>query len=291
MESEVSKLGKLYISTVDKNLQSMKKIIEDIHVSDSIPACKLNEMLNASSCNLTDKWKSSRKSLRTEIALKTIPEYPPNALQVSLIIDSMINLLDDSLDELMTKQQRALYVIELVRTLAVFNQYEISKESRKKISEYFNKILVIAITEILYEEKIKASDEFRERLDFSIQCYDCKCLVTDIFFELPLIELYGNDEAVKGIISLARIHRALFQVIKDSRDLERDIKNQTETPVVILFNEDEILDKYLDAMIEHYLKESTKFKPADFKKELQPIAKKLLELITEEATIYRKERA
>jgi hypothetical protein len=110
----------------------MEKIINDIKLSDSIPIIQLKEILGKSSQNLTDKWTSGRKSLRTEIAIKVIPNYPSKALQTALTIDSIVNLIDDNLDDLMSKQERTLYTIELVRNLANFNQQEISNESRKK---------------------------------------------------------------------------------------------------------------------------------------------------------------
>lgn len=288
MDRKLTEFKRLYKSTISENLASIDKIIDDVKINGSVSSRQFEEALNKSCCNLTDKWISGRKSLRTEIAHNIIPEYPAEILKISLVIDSIINLLDDSLDELMEKPERALYVIELVRALALFNKLNISSEAKERIFEYFNKILVIAISEILYEEKIKMSDSFEKQVDYSIKCYDCKCLVMDIFVELPLIELHGCKNHVKEITRLARIHRALYQIKKDFRDLERDLRNQTETPIVILSTEGKgELGKYIDAMIGHYEQEASNIGLDGHNSGCHEIICRLKELISSEISDYR----
>ena len=171
----------------------------------------------------------------------------------------------------------------MIRILAIFNQQEISSKSRLKISEYFNKILCVAIPEIIYKGKIKNTSDFEKRLDYSIGCYDCKSLDMDIFVELPLIKLYDNDREIDDIVSLTRIHRAICLIKKDFRDLEHDIENETETPLIILFGEGkENLKRYMGRMFEHYEKESVKMRKMEFCGNFQEIAKRLQELILKE---------
>lgn len=114
--------------------------------------------------------------------------------------------------------------------------------------------------------------------------------MTDIFFELPLIELYMKDRKIKDIVSLARIHRVLYQIKKDYQDIERDIKNQTETPLVVLFNERTYLKKYMDAMVSHYERESMKFELERFNGDFHLITKRLHGLISKAIAEYRNER-
>lgn len=289
MKNGISEFCRIYSSTTEDNLRAIREIAEEIRISDSISIDQFKNMLDRSSQNLMDKWNSGRKSLRTEIAFEILPEYPSDVLKASLIIDAIINLLDDNLDELMTKEERALYVIELVRIMAIFNHLSITSAARQKIFEYFNKILCIATSEIIYKEKIRASGDFNQQLHNSIQCYNCKCLVTDIFFELPLLELYGDDKRIRDIVSLTRIHRALFQIKKDYKDIERDIENQTETPIVILSKKHSSIEPYIDTMINHYEQKSGKIEPEEFDGDFQLIARNLLELIQNEIAEYRRE--
>lgn len=289
MNREISELRQLYLSTIDNNLRIIGEIVGEVQISDSIPVEQFKNMLDRSSQSLVDKWKSGRKSLRTEIAVKVLPKYPSAVLKTSLMIDAIINLLDDNLDELMTKEERVLNIVELVRATAIFNQQPASNEIKQRISGYFNKVLCIGISEILYGGKIKASGDFSQQLQYLIQCYDCKSLVTDIFFELPLLELYGNDKRIKDIVSLARIHRAVHQIKKDYRDLEWDIKNHTETPIIILSKKEGSVGQYMDAMMEHYEKESRKFEPAHFSEGFRTTIERLMESISEEVDEYRNE--
>ncbi len=290
LKTPITGFCQLYSSTTEDNLRAIGEILEDVRISDSIPIDQFKNMLERSSQNLMDKWSSGRKSLRTEIAFKILPEYPSAVLKTSLIIDAIIDSLDDNLDELMTKEERMLNIVELVRTTAIFNQLPVSDAARKKALEYFNKLLCIGISEILYKEKIKMLVDFKQQLHNSIKCYDCKSLVMDIFFELPLIELYGDDKNIKNIVSLARVHRAVCLIKKDFQDLEHDSENQTETPLVILSEKGkELLKKYMDAMMDYYERKNKKFEPGRFNGDFQLITKRLQELISKEIAGYRNE--
>ena len=150
---DTSKLTESYSLTVKDNLKGIEAIVKQLQIMDTIPVEQFSSTLNKTSQNLIDKWNTGRKTLRTEIAFKIIPNYPTTVLKISLAIDAMINMLDDILDELMEKEERALHIIELIRVFAIFNQQNISTEVQHKISEYFNKILCIAIPEIIYNKK------------------------------------------------------------------------------------------------------------------------------------------
>lgn len=285
---DISKLTDLYSLTVKDNLKGIEAIVKQLQIMDTIPIEQFSSILNKTSQNLIDKWNMGRKSLRTEIAFKIIPNYPTTVLKTSLTIDATINLLDDILDELMEKEERGLYIIELIRVLSIFNQQNISTEVQNKVSEYFNKILCIAIPEIIFKEKIKKAKDFNQRLHNSIQCYDCKSMDMDIFIELPLIEIFGNVKDIDNVVALGRVHRAVCLVKKDLKDLKHDIKQNTETPIVVLSEVDKKeLMRYISRMIEFYKNESKKISKKITDRNLQEIANGLQELILKETSVCK----
>lgn len=255
---EVGELEQVYLETVNSNLLELEHILEQIGITN-IPIDQFREILLTSSKNLTSQWHTGRKVIRTGIAKVLIPGYPDNVLRLSLSVDAMINLLDDLLDEIMEKEQTAMYILEIVRIFAIFNQLEAPPQLQRKIASYFNKCIGIVIPEIIYKEKIKAAEDFEQKVGISFQCYNAKSMVMDIFMELPLIELF-DDRNVDKIVEFARIHRAVALINKDFNDLEHDKFNETETPLVLLSYEgEENLKRYMLTLMELYQKRAAKF--------------------------------
>jgi len=286
----ISDFKKMYVSTINDNLMEIDSILREINVSDSVPLEQFAGVFSKSSNDLADMWSTGRKTLRTAIAYQMIPDYPENILLVSLSIDSLINLLDDIFDEVMEKKERAVYIIELMRILAVLIKQKTSHEIQSIVSSYFNKILCIAISEMAYANQIKTSRAFEKKLICSIQSYNCRSLDMDIFFELPIHKLNGDEKEKKQIVSLGRVHRAISLIKKDYVDLKHDSESQTETPLVILSKEgDAALRKYMDALIDHYEKEYKEFDSAGFSKGLRPVVERLMDSISEEVDEYRNE--
>lgn len=249
---EVGELEQVYLSTIKDNLSEIETVLAQLGIS-SIPVGQFADLLSQSSKNLTGKWQTGRKVVRTQIARMLIPSYPSCVTKLSLTIDAIINLLDELLDEILLVEQKAVYILEMVRVLSLLNHLEAPPRFQRRIASYFNKCICIVIPEVLYKDKIRAASSFDERLEYSIHCYDAKSLDMDVFMELPLVELYGEDERVDALVSSARIHRAVALINKDYRDLQHDRENDTETPLVLLAAEgEEQLRVYLNAMMGHY---------------------------------------
>ena len=198
------------------------------------------------------KWKEGRKVLRTNVSRTIIQDYPQKVLRPSIIIDAMINLLDDILDEKMDKMEKGLYIIELLRINSLLLKDKLNEKQQEALSKYYNKLLCIAIPELIYNGKIKSSKDIQEIIRFTTQCYDCKSMDMDIFLELPLIEMGYDDIEIKEVVDLSRIHRALVFIKKDIGDIDHDLKNETETPILIIKNHNnyknivsEILNNYM----------------------------------------------
>lgn len=243
-------VGQIYTSTIDQNLASISKILSQLDEFESISLAQFKTILEMSSGQLVMMWESGRKTLRTQAALKIFPDYPTRILKLSLVIDAMINLLDEILDEVLVKDQKAIYILEMVRVLSIFTS-ALEPKFQLAITSYFNKGIAIVIPEINLPEKIKQAASFEERLRHSLQCYQSKALVMDIYVELPCIELYGQSADIEPVVRLMRIHRAMSIIQKDIVDLDRDKNNGTETPILLLANaQPDMLDKYVQALID-----------------------------------------
>jgi hypothetical protein len=241
----------LYGSSRELNYQDIRTIIQDLKIDNHISHEDFEFFINSSIDNLINKWKSGRKILRTDVARSIINDYPHRMIRPSIILDATINLLDDLFDEKMNKEEKGLYIIELLRINAVLMQENLSKTQDLHISNYYNKLLCIAIPEFLYKEKILNSDNIDDIVLLSMQCYDCKSMDMDIFMELPLSELKYSDEIIKDIVELARIHRALILIRKDIIDIDHDKRMETITPMVIL-NEREEFQNIISTIINNY---------------------------------------
>lgn len=219
----------------------------------------LDNLTKMTTSLLTDKWRSGRKVVRTIFAVKAFPNYPNEYLKISLCIDAMVNLLDDVLDELMTKYERSLHIVEFIKVMSLFFS-ELSREARSAeiasvMSEYLSKILCVAASEIHYGSRIRETSELDGIIRYSIKCYDYRAMDVDVFFEIPMIKLYG--EVKPDLLSLARNFRAVNLILKDYRDIQHDIKNETFTPLVAIYRlgEDK-LQRCLRELLDHYYNRS-----------------------------------
>lgn len=288
-EKNISDFMKMYVSTIGDNLAEIEVFMDELGIKDAVSLEQFEGVFSLAANDLAGRWNEGTKTLRTTMAYGMIPGYPESVLLTSITVDSFVNLIDDVFDEVTTKQERAPFVIEMIRVLSVLNGQGISKETHLGISRYFNKLLCIGVPEMAFTARIKSSRKFGERLGFSIQCYDCKRLDIDFFFELPLLEMGFGEKDTGEMLRLARIFRAVHLIKKDFKDIKHDSENGTETPLVILSEEGSLLGKYMDSLIGHYEKECRAFKPTDFCEELRPVAKRLLDSISDEVEGYRKE--
>jgi hypothetical protein len=141
---DVEELEKEYLSTIEDNLKEVNDILIQLNISN-IPIEQFEGILYQSSNRLTERWRTGRKTVRTQIARMLIPNYPKSVLHISLAIDAIINLLDDLLDEILVDEQKASYILEMVRVLALFNHLQVAPRFQTRIAEYFNKCICIGL--------------------------------------------------------------------------------------------------------------------------------------------------
>lgn len=257
-KDDVSQLSDLYLETVKENADLLTDLIKRSHLDNPGFEEEYASVLEASAENIVSKWRKHRKMLRTKVVCDVIPDYPARILKQSLLLDAMVNILDDLYDEPLQKEVNSLYIIELLRTLALFNRDGL-RSYGDEVSDYLNKLLCIAILERTYMGKIQNSSTFDEVLRYSIECYDVKSMDVDIFIELPLLEMGVVAEQIAEVTGLLNVLRALHIIFKDLVDLEHDAFHGIETPIMIVstkFGEESA--NFISKLVDHYVAQAEK---------------------------------
>lgn len=247
MTSVSEELYRLYEKSVDANLEYLTKLEKKLtHKTDMHGA--FSQLLSLSSQNLSNKWRSGAKYLRTKYAKEAIPTYPDEILMPSIFIDASVNLLDDILDETLSKEQKGVYLVELIRVLAMQNNFHLSKKLQKIISGYFNKIIFIAGSEnFLYTQILNEKNEAK-LLELCINSYPCRSLDMDIFIELPLAKNKHTKQEINSALIAARSFRVINLAKKDFADLPHDIQFNILSPIVVMGQRNIPVKKFVDAL-------------------------------------------
>jgi hypothetical protein len=269
-------LEKQYRKTVQKNLEKLESIIrKEIKTENYLINRSLKLSLENAYDNIAKKWLSGKKHLRTYFVRMAIKPYPKNMINLSISLDATINILDDLLDENLESEVKALYVLELIRSLAVTHNQDYNKKISKKIEHYFNKIISIAILENVYRQKLEKEEEFKKIVESSTQIYSCRSLDMDIYVELALT---GKKKLKhKDIIKISRVFRAITLIKKDLEDLEHDKEQGIET-VVSIAHRKGILTKLVLELVRTYRREATGI----VAKNKNPIIKNFMQMIKKE---------
>lgn len=284
----VKSLVRLYEETVHENINYLKKLERELYGKAELHK-RVHETLFKSSQTITKKWLAGKKYLRTKYARDAILEYPKDVLKLSLILDATINLMDDLLDETLSREERAFYLVELLRVLALRDNYPIEDEVKTRISNYFNKIIFVAISEQIFLEKMKD----KEGEDFYKVAYDYfagRSLDMDLFLEIPLHELKYKKNEIDEIVRVGRIFRTINLMKKDLIDLEHDIEFDIPTPIVMLHQKEKPFNDFIEYVFSRALGDV----PQRSSKKAEPIIYNLVNLTIKEqkeiVQLLRKER-
>lgn len=240
----------LYRGTLNENIKELKHILEEIiKINDPQIHVQLEILLNKTCENLLAKWMSGRKYVRTHFVKQAIPNYPIEVLKLSVSLDAIINLLDEILDEELTKEDKALHLIELIRIFAIYSYQNYSEPIRNAIWNYVNKIISIAVLEAIYTKLIQNETSIDKLVEYSLQIYNCRSLDIDIYIEIPLLVLQSN--AQDKILHIGRLFRAVNLIKKDIGDVEHDKKNRVKS-VITLLTDKKCLIPVLEKIIETY---------------------------------------
>jgi len=204
------------------------------------------------------RWQMGRKSMRTMVMYSAMAAtYPCEVLPLSLSLDATINLLDDILDDILSRRERGHRILELLRVMGWFNAQQLPPHLQQRVAVYFTQCIGIVLGENVYVDQMKTLSSMDDLVATTRHCYDAKSLDVDIFAELPLFAAFGH--ASDGLVSLARYYRALFLMNKDLHDRVRDMENQTETPILLMVQRaPERLQPFLRALADTYMQSAAR---------------------------------
>ncbi|MBD3205348.1 hypothetical protein GF319_03260 [Candidatus Bathyarchaeota archaeon] len=272
----VDQLAKIYEETVLENVQYLKQLENELFGRVNFNE-EVHGVLTLSSQNITQKWLSGKKYLRTKYARNAILEYPDEVLKLSILLDSNINLMDDILDEALTQDETALYLVELLRVLALRESYVMDDELRMRISNYFNKLIFVAVSEKLLLEKIGDYDGE----DFNRMAYNYfkgRSIDMDLFLEIPLLHMGYDKSEINEILVVGRLLRIVNLIKKDIADLKHDLKSDITTPITVLHEK----NKSIKELVDYVFSRSVGKVPQKGSRKADPIMSNLTNLLLKE---------
>ena len=263
---------------IHKEKENIKEMAEEIGVEESVPM--IYKLYDASFQNTVELWKNEKKVCRTNsVKIAMGNKYPDSVYDLSLTLDSIINNLDDILDNELSEGKKALHLLEAGKNIG--KMMSISSELNKKfmivIESYFNHIIpIICGGEATYTKYLEGSKNESDIIKYCKKYYNSRIIDMDAFIEMPAIESGMSDLEIKKMIKLGRNFRALNLMKKDLIDIPEDTKNNTKTAFTILKSRGLEVKKYSNRLCEMYLKA---IKEIEFKtNELNEIKQKFYEM-------------
>lgn len=251
MDKNRRSIVKYYKSTIKQNLGDILEILQSVGVDSEKYIGQYSEIFDSSSDYIVDKWNKGKKYIRTEFVMGIFGDlYPRKVLPVSIMIDSMINILDDLFDEQLTRDDRKIYILEYLRVYAVYSTLPQSEKIRKCVGSYFDKLITLAIAEQDILREAEKTDNLDILLELSTKLLLIRARDIDIFVQVVLDRRNIND---LSILDSARYFRSLNLLKKDILDFDHDIKNDQQTLVTYVRSKKELVfENYIKSIIEYF---------------------------------------
>ena len=273
--SECEKLRAIYEKTVEENLKDIKSILKEVRIDNSVIASSYAKILSSSCRNLTEKWLSNRKYIRTLFVKEAFSNfYPEKHTKISLYIDALINILDDLLDEKMDDSVKLLYLVEFSRIFSLYHKRRLARDIQLALWHSFNKLISLAIAEGYYKNFIRKEKDIEKIIKYSVESFGIRSLDIDVFNEIALIDYKTANKKIEKIKKIGRIFRAINIIKKDIEDIEYDTKNNIETIITIMIRKKECdFHKYILSLLDDCLNKAKKIKSENLteKKIIVPI--------------------
>ncbi|MEM3399704.1 MAG: hypothetical protein QXP42_02640 [Candidatus Micrarchaeia archaeon] len=249
----VERLAQFYEKTVEQNLNYLYKVEKELF-SDPLLASTFPNILSSSSKNIANKWRNERKYIRTKFVVDALPNYPQEILALSVSIDATVNILDDILDETLSKEEKGLYLVELIRAISLHNLRNTPARIRKAIFNYFNKILIVAMSEMYFLGCLSKQENENDLINSACRYYHGRSLDIDIFAELPLLHTRMAKKDQQAVLNAARAFRIMNLVKKDLKDFERDVSCNIQTALTVLHARKKLTPNLFDGIYNYSLK-------------------------------------
>ncbi|WGI17672.1 hypothetical protein [Methanonatronarchaeum sp. AMET-Sl] len=183
-------------------------------------------------------WSSGMKSLRSEVVVPVYECYLgcelPREVYRSLVgFDAYINSLDDIID---TRDLDKQLKVELTANIAFSGMMafieldEMNSQIRKMTIKYLSELFQIPMVERKTIEQIQRTQDTQKIIEQSTKLYRYRARDIDWFSKLPAqkLDIKNQNKIIKDL----RNYRAAELTIKDIKDIPRDLKDQTTTPII-----------------------------------------------------------
>lgn len=262
-------LVKEYAKTVNQNISTIKKVFGDLEIDYKPFIGTYQQILTKSSSIVAGKWEEEKKHVRTEFVKRAFGrKYPNEVVLLSLLVDAMINILDDFFDEDLDKEAKKLYLVEYLRAFAVYSKIGLSKKLEKRMSLYFNKLIMLAMAEQMILKKIESLKELKVIVDLASKLLTSRSQDIDIFVEIAAEKQKISKKEALNLQNMSRLFRAVNIFRKDILDIDHDLKNKQFTVVTEMHKRGastytSFIKELLDYFIEkgNDLKKGSKFRP------------------------------
>jgi len=247
-DKRVKKNIKIYQRSVIRNLEEIRQILDTIGIK-KVPFSLYRKTLNISAIQITQKWLSQKKYCRTFFVQEAFQEfYPSKYTLFSLWIDAMVNILDDLLDENLTKEKKAFYVIEFLRIFSLFES-KCPEKFKKLFGFYIEKLITLAIAEQSYQKVIEKEKNFKKIIKYSAELLICRAMDIDVFVEIAQSKLGSLKKEAKKTKEISRVFRAMNILKKDIKDIKHDQKSGISTVITLILNKKIHFPFYIESLL------------------------------------------
>ena len=232
--NDLEKNVKLYQDSIKENLEIINDILLSINFKDKNLTKQYVQILKHSASQITQKWSSKKKYCRTLFIQRALQEYYPKQYTlISLQIDSLVNILDDLLDEDMNRKIKMLYMIEFSRIFSL-HEGNCPEKFKQMLKKYINQLITLAVAEEYYQKMIQKESDFQKIVKISTDLLLCRAMDIDIFTKIGLAKFDIPINKKNIIEEAARIFRAINILKKDIDDISHDQENNIKTMTIII---------------------------------------------------------
>ncbi|MBN1169235.1 hypothetical protein JXA63_05085 [Candidatus Woesebacteria bacterium] len=283
MITKKEKIKNYYQQSIKLNLGDIDKILHAAGVEQNKYLDEFKKLFIKSSSNIVGKWDDGKKYIRTEYVMEMFGKsYPGRFLMSSVMMDSMINILDDLYDENLTRDERKMYLIEYLRVVAIFNMLGHSERLQKSIGNYFDKLITLAVAEQAILKEIEKAKSMKKIVKLSNKLLLMRSHDIDIFVQMVL-----EDKSVNylSLLDCARCFRSINLLKKDILDLQHDIDNDQPTLVTNLRSRADFNFKVYVGELTDYFKKMLIKKKKYIKNDYKLIYNNLMKMFDNESNV------
>lgn len=206
-------------------------------------------------------WETGRKSLRTvpacnAVARQTGRDPGRDALRLLAGLDASVNVLDDVIDTRDLDPETRVALTANAAFSATLLAEHCPSDDREavvdRLREYFTALFQIPLVESRLLAEMAGATDDAGRTDAAERVYAYRARDIDAFARIATLVSGVDGDAERRLLGDLRTYRARRLLFKDIADVERDLADGDETPVVHLLRHRDSVDAVVDAVEELY---------------------------------------